>query len=252
MSPSPARDRPGCGSIPNPLSAPLLCAQQCWRHFTKSKKRPGRGSAGRSGHLRSLSAWRHDGRSLTGTFGHDKVCGSLSELPVSIPLKNLFEVADRLLVIGTHHVLDGVEVSGPPPLVPLKLSGNRRLVLQRLADHVNFSSNKEESRRGSWVSRRTLAAGSMSPKTVDRVIVSLVRLGLIRSEPRFCASGKNAESQFSNLYTFNPMALSAAKGPDKFRAAIVIPADGLTWPPVRELSVISRFDGPAIKLSDGR
>lgn len=167
---------------------------------------------------------------------------------MSIPLKNLFEVADRLLLVGTpraRQVIDGVEMSGPLRPGPLRLGGNTRVVVQRLADHIDFSSNTVEARVGAWVSRTTLAAGTMSLKTVDRALAELKRLGLIKADVRFCGPGKSAASQLSNLYTFNPAVLEACKFDEKFKSVVVMPSNGFTWPEVREhgLKKAKRIDG---------
>ena len=153
---------------------------------------------------------------------------------MSLPLKNLFEIAGRLLVPGVHQSIDGAELAGPPRPTPLRLAGNTRVVLQRLADRVNFSSNTAEARTGAWISRTALAVGTMSVKTVDRALAELKWLGFIKVEARFCGPGKCADSQLSNLYTFHPDAISACKGAGKFTSAVVIPVAGLVWPKVRK------------------
>ena len=134
---------------------------------------------------------------------------------------------------------------GPLRPGPLRLSGNTRIVMQRLADRVNFSSNTMEARSGAWVSRTTLAAGTMSLKTVDRAVLELKGLGLIKVDARFCSSGKSAASQLSNLYTFNSALLDAGKGKDKFKAVVVMPVAGFTWPTARKhgLKKSDRLDG---------
>lgn len=167
---------------------------------------------------------------------------------MSNALKNLFEVADRLLVVGApraRQVIDGAEMSGPLRPGQLRLGGNTRIVLQRLADHVNFSSNTAEARSGAWVSRTALAAGTMSLKTVDRALMELKRLGLIRADARFCGPGKSAASQLSNLCTFNSAVLDACKFEDKFKSVVVMPSNGFAWPKAREhgLKKAKRVEG---------
>ena len=167
---------------------------------------------------------------------------------MSNSLKNLFEVADRLLHVGAPRVrpvIKGVEIFGPLRPGMLRLTGNSRVLLQRLADRVNFSSGTAEARVGAWVSRASLAAGAMSLKTVDRALAELKKLGLVKGEARFCSSGKSANSQLSNLYTFHPDLLAACKGADKFKLVVVVPATGFAWPQAQKhgLKKTKRIDG---------